>query len=94
MQLPRGLDDKEMQVRWASILNPIIANPVTNPRILTDIALIIGANTINHGLDQMMQGWMILDINASAIVYRSQPLNDKTITLTSNAVAKVTLGVF
>ena len=48
----------------------------------------------NHGLQQTMQGWMITDINAAATVYRSQPLNDKTLTLTSSAACTVDLVVF
>lgn len=94
MQLPRGLDDKEMQVRWASILNPIIANPTTNPRRLTRIALINGSTVINHGLQQMQQGWFITDINGVATIYRSQPFNDKTLTLTSSAAVTVDIAVF
>ena len=80
--------------QWASVLNPIIANPMTNMMILKNIKLINGATTINHGLQQMMQGWVILDTNAAATIYRSQPLNDTTLTLTSNAVVTINLGVF
>lgn len=93
-QLSSNLTHDQLQNRWSSILNPIIANPMTNPSIIKGIRLAIGANTINHGLQQQLQGWFITDINAAATIYRSQPLNDTTITLTSSAVVTIDLGVF
>lgn len=79
---------------WAQALNPVIANPMNNVTILKNISLINGATTINHGLGRMMQGWFPVDINAAATIYRSQPLNGFTLTLTSNAAATVSIGVF
>lgn len=83
-----------MQSSWAAKINPILANPTNNILILKDISLIAGATTINHLLGQKQQGWIILDIDGAATIYRSQPLNDKTLTLTSDAAVNVTLGVF
>lgn len=79
---------------WASTLNPIIASPLSSITILKDKALINGITTINHGLGRLMQGWIILDINGAATIYRSASLNAKTLTLTSNAAVTVSLGVF
>lgn len=93
-QLSSKLDWNDAQNKWSAVLNPIIANPMTNPRILTQISLINGSTTINHGLQRQLQGWIILDQNASAVIYRSQPFNDNTLTLTSNAAVVVTIGVF
>lgn len=83
-----------MQNRWSSQLNPVLANPLTNPTILKNIALVSGANVINHKLGQTMQGWFVTDINASATVYRSAPFNDLTLTLTASAPCTISLGVF
>ena len=83
-----------MQTKWASTLNPIIANPLNSVQILNDVQLKNGATMINHKLGRKPQGWLILDINAAATIYRSQPFNDLILTLTSNADVTVTLGVF
>lgn len=83
-----------MITRWASVLNPIIANPTTNMSILENVVLVSGNNQIPHLLDQMQQGWVILDINASANIYRYKAFNDTFLYLNSSAKATVNLGVF
>lgn len=80
--------------KWSSTINPVLANPLTNPRILAQVSLINGVTVINHGLQQMQQGWFITDINAAASVYRSQPFNSTTLTLTSNAACVINLVVY
>jgi hypothetical protein len=94
MQLPINLTESLQQTRWKSILDPLLANPLNNISILEDVSLVTGANTINHLLGRMMQGWLILDINGAATIYRSEPMNDITLTLTSSANVTVNLGVF
>ncbi len=83
-----------MQSKWGSILNPVISNPTTNPLILKNISLQTGTNVINHKLQRMQQGWIVADINNSATIYRSQPFNEITLTLTSSAPATITLLVY
>lgn len=88
--LPWGLANN----KWAQSLNPIVASPISSASILQSISLTTGANTINHGLGRTMQGWFITDVNGVAIIYRSQPLNASTLTLTSSASVIVNIGVF
>lgn len=80
--------------KWSSILNPFLANQLNNVSILAGIALTTGSNTINHKLGRTLQGWFLVDVNGAATVYRSQPLNDTTLTLTSSADITVSIGVF
>lgn len=94
MQLPINLTADLQQTRWKSILDPILSNPLNDISILKDVQLINGTTTINHLLGRMMQGWMILDINGAASIYRSQPMNEITLTLTSSAAVTVNIGVF
>lgn len=94
MTLPQKLTLDQMQNRWASLIEPTLSNPLVQGNILKGISLINGVTVINHLLSRMQQGWMIVDINAAATIYRSQPLNDKTLTLTSNASCVVNLYVF
>lgn len=83
-----------LQNSWASALNPLLANPVCTGILLKNIALASGANTINHKLGRTPQGWLIIDRDGTATIYRSQPLNNLTLTLTSSASINVSLYVF
>lgn len=83
-----------LQTKWASQLNPVLNNPVTNPVILKDIPLTTGVNVINHRLQRQMQGWIVTDINAPITLYRSAALNNITLTLTASAPAVVTIAVY
>lgn len=98
MSLPIYQSDSQvlsmMQTNWSSILNPIIKMPTNNGNILTSVALINGVTVINHLLGRMMQGWFVTDINGAAAIYRSAPLNNLTLTLTSNAAVTVNIFVF
>lgn len=98
MQLPQIKDDnipmQLMQSRWASILNPLLAKPLSSANILKGVQLINGVNVVNHLLGRQMQGWLIGDINAAAQVFRSEPMDNLTLTLTSDADCVVDLIVY
>jgi hypothetical protein len=94
MSLVQKLPLELMGTKWASELNPIIANPLNNVSILKNISLVSGSNVINHGLGQNQQGWFLIDIQGNAVVYRSAPFNNLTLTLTSSAAVTCSIGVF
>lgn len=79
---------------WASAVNPIISNPLNFAKIINQISLIAGVNTINHGLGFVQQGWFFTDSDASISAHRSAPFNNLTLTLTSSGPAIVNLAVF
>jgi hypothetical protein len=83
-----------MQSRWISILNPVLENPTTNLTILKNVSLVSGDNTVPHLLQQMQQGWVILDINAAATIYRYAPFTDTYLYLHASAPVTINLGVF
>lgn len=83
-----------MQSSWAAAINPLLANPSLQCRLIKGVALINGVTVINHRLGRLQQGWRIVDIDGAAAIYRSQPLSDLTLTLTSNAAVTVSLEVF
>lgn len=83
-----------MQTRWASELNPLLANPINNASILKGVSLVTGVNVINHKLGRILQGWVITDRDSGATIYRSAPKNDLTLTLTSSGAAVVDIMVF
>lgn len=83
-----------LQTSWSTELNPVLANPLVNGIFRKGIALINGVTTINHLLGRKQQGFIITDINGAALVYRSLPFNNLTLTLTSNATVTVDLYIF
>ena len=93
-QLPQKLTMDQMQTRWASQLNPLLANTLINGLFIQNISIVSGKNVINHLLGRQQQGWMLADQTAAASVYRSQPFNDITLTLTSSAPCQISLWVF
>lgn len=83
-----------MQSKWASELNPLLAKPLSDSITLTGINLNNGVTIINHLLGRQQQGWIVTDVNGSAIIFRSASFNNKTLTLTSNAAVTVNIMVF
>lgn len=94
MSLPLKLPWELAQNRWATDLNPIIKNVLIQGKLISNISITIGSNQINHLLSKQQTGYFITDINGPAIIYRSLPLNDKTLTLTSNANCIVSIWMF
>lgn len=84
----------QMQTEWASQLNPLLDMPFSSGLLLTGVHLINGVTTINHKLARKLQGYIITDIDSAATIFRSQPKNALTLTLTSNAATNVSLFVF
>lgn len=82
------------KTRWPSQLNPFLFNPLNQVAILENVSLQAGVNVLNHMLGQNMQGWFLVDVQGIATIYRSQPFNDQTLTLTVSAPVTVSIGVF
>lgn len=98
MALPRFQTDNKdfqlMQSAWATQLDPMLSNPSLKTRLIKGVSLIVGATKIDHKLGRTPQGWRIVDIDGAAQIYRSEALNDLTLTLTSDAAVTVAIEVF
>ena len=94
MQLPIKIPYDLMLTKWASILNPVIANKLNGVSILSNIVLAVGSNKIPHLLGRAQQGWFVTDVNGIATIYRSKPFEANFIYLTSSAIVTVSIGVF
>ena len=94
--LPLRLELPQMQTQWSGILNPVIANPITNGLQLGPVALKAGTNVINHTLQRYMRGWFVTDIDAAITYYRPPTayFNKTTLTLVASAPANVFLWVY
>jgi hypothetical protein len=94
MQLPLQSTLQLLQTRWKSILDPVIANPMTNMSILENIVLASGNNQVAHKLQRMQQGWVIVDINGAGTIFRYKPFTDSYLYLTASTALTVSIGVF
>jgi len=101
VQLPINLIPSLQTTRWKSILDPVIETtnqlqelPLNQMIVIDNVVLAIGNNVINHGLGRVPTGWIVMDINAAATIYRSAAFNVTTLTLNSSAIATIRLGVF
>lgn len=87
-----------LQTKWATELNPILTNPVSNGLLLKGIILTTGANVINHKLGRKLQGWVVTRyIGGAASLYDTQDNNGMpqlTLNLTSSANVSVDIYVF
>ncbi len=95
--LPQQLGLQSLQNKWATILNPIIANPTNSTLILKNVNLVAGTNVINHLLGQKLQGWSIVRQRAAASIYDLQDNNQSpqlTLVLSASAPVVVDLEVF
>jgi hypothetical protein len=86
-----------LQTQWATQINPLLSNPISNGAILKSVVLASGANVINHKLGRTLQGWFIVRQRSTAAVYDTQDSNtipDLTLNLTSSHAVTVDLYVF
>lgn len=83
--------------KWAASLNPLLSNPIVNGRVLSGVVLTTGANTINHGLQRKLQGYVVILKSADVTIYDSQANNqmpDFNLILNSSEAAIVSIYVF
>jgi hypothetical protein len=83
-----------MQNSWGAILSPLLKLPLVNGVTVTDVTVTSGANVINHKLGRKPQGWFTTDINAAITLYRSQPFDPLTLTLTASGAGVISLYVY
>lgn len=94
MSLPQRLPYDQMQVKWASELDPVLRNQLIQGILISDITMVAGTNVINHRLGRKQVGYIITDQNAQASIYRSAALNNLTLTLTSDNPCVISLWCF
>jgi hypothetical protein len=83
-QLQRNIED---------FLKASVPEFLANGEDLGQLVLASGANVVNHKLQRVPQGFLILDQNANASVYRTAA-TDRTVTLTASAAVTVKVWVY
>lgn len=92
MNLPLNLSLQATQTQWSAALNPVLANAILKGNPIGQVVLVANTpKTFGHGLSRDPQGFIVTDINAAAIVYRTQPFNSSTLTI--EATANVTIDI-
>lgn len=93
--LPLRLTLEQMQLRWASLLNPLLRSPAATPVILQNVELVVGDNVVSHKLDRPLRAWRIIRMRTNfAEVYDTQDSNpNPSMTLFLNASAAVSVDL-
>jgi len=101
MKLPIFKDDNKnlmlLQNLWSALINPFLSAPELNTTFLQNIALVSGANSVNHKLGRKLQGWYVVRLRGAATIYDTQDKNNNpelTLSLVSSASVTVDLVVF
>ncbi len=100
-KLPIIASDSEqltmLQTRWASILGPLLANPMLSGAVLKQVSLTTGSNVVNHRLGRKLQGWFLTRKRAAGNIYDTQDSNsmpELTLQLESSTSAVVDIYVY
>ncbi len=81
--------------KWAAEINPLLALPILNGNLLTNISLVASTPlAINHLLQRMPQGWILTDNTADTAVWRTRAFSQYTLTLESSADTTISLWIF
>lgn len=101
MNLPiQQTDDQNlmlMQNRWASIINPVLSQPINSGILLNQLVLSSGDNVINHKLGRKLQGWVVVGNDSTVTFYDNQASNQQpqlTLILNSSGSCLINLLVF
>lgn len=89
-------DIQRVENSLISTLQSIITNPLLNsPTLKKAVVLTTGVdNVVDHGLNRPVTGWIIVDINAAANVYRSATINTMpTTSIILNTTSTVTVSI-
>lgn len=85
----------QLSTKWKAILDPVLANTLVQGQQIDGITLTSGQpQAVYHSLGQIPQGWIVVDTNASANIWRSQPFNAKTITLEASNNTTISIWIY
>ena len=93
------LDD--VQTNIANTLSPVLKSLIIDGVLVKDIVLANGVNRVNHTLGRVPEGWLIVDHNTAATVFKTVPTSaantitdSSTISLTSSGAVTVSIWFF
>lgn len=74
-------------------INPFIKNQFLDGLLRTGIEIVAGDNDIPHKLGRKIQGWVVVDQDATAAFYR-KPSSTPTLTIKLNSSANCTISLY
>lgn len=86
-----------IQTKWKSVLDPALSEPILDGRLISNISLVSGDNTINHGLGSKLRGYIVVMNSAAVTFYDKQSTNQMpslTLVLNASGATTVSLWVF
>lgn len=96
-KLPQQIPWDKASIRWASIIEPVISNPLIQGHILKNVNLKVGVNTVPHKLGRKLIGWNTVRVRGLCQLYDEQDtsgLPELFLTLVSDADVSVDILVF
>lgn len=85
----------QLQDHIVQAINPLLNLPLSTSNFLEDIDLVMGSNSINHGLGRILRGYIITKQNSVVDLYEEpSPFPSKTLVLNASTDAMISLIVF
>ena len=85
----------QVQGYIATALNPLFQLPFASGNRVQDIEITTADTIVDHGLEQVPDGWIILKQNAAQVIYESATVNDfPETTIIMKAGGTVTADLF
>jgi hypothetical protein len=87
----------QFQQNLKQAVDPLLQNPLLNGYIISGVTLASGDNTISHGLNRPLQGWVQVLLSAGVTLYDKQAENttpSTTLIINSSGAATLSLYVF
>lgn len=91
----QSVELNRIQGQVGKTFDKITACPLLDGILIEDVALTTSATNVNHKLNRVPIGWIVVNNNANAVVYSSAAsLPKQYLTLTASASCTVSLWVF
>lgn len=86
----------QLQDAVAAVFLPLLKVSILDGRLIEDIEVTTSQVVVNHGLGRELRGWILVDKNANARVWRVNSTTNPTreLHLDSGATVTVSLWVF
>lgn len=92
---------EQVQTNVSNTLAPILKSLIIDGVLVKDIELVSGVNRVNHTLGRPLEGWIIVDRNTAATVFKTVPTaaantitDSSTISFTSSGTVIVSIWFF
>lgn len=92
---------EQVQSNVSNTIAPVLKSLIVDGVLVKDIALVSGVNRVNHTLGRLPEGWIIVDRNTAATVFKTAPTtaantitDSSTISLTSSGTVTVSIWFF